>query len=88
MNANLTSAKEYFSRQTSKEFSGHKKKVYSVSWNSSGNKLVSGSADSNIRVWSFDSANNLEKSFDLKGHLDSVHQVLWSPEEENVFGIE
>lgn len=46
----IGNSKEFFSRLNSKEFSGHKKKVYSVAWNFNGNKLASGSADSNIRV--------------------------------------
>ena len=47
----ITNSKEYFTRLNSKEFSGHKKKVYSVAWNFNGSKLASGSADSNIRVY-------------------------------------
>jgi WD40 repeat protein len=46
----IGNSKDLFSRLNSKEFSGHKKKVYSVAWNFNGNKLASGSADSNIRV--------------------------------------
>ena len=49
-NPQIFSSRDYFSRLTSKEFTGHKKKVYSVAWNYNGTKLASGSADSNIRV--------------------------------------
>ena len=42
--------KEKFSKLTTKELTGHKKRVYTVDWNCRGNKIASGSADSTIRV--------------------------------------
>jgi len=42
--------KEIFSKMSNKEYSGHKKKVYTLCWSLHGSKLASGSADNNIRV--------------------------------------
>jgi len=51
----MNTNKELFSKMTNKEYSGHKKKVYTLGWSLHGSKLASGSADNNIRV------NNLNK---------------------------
>lgn len=49
MNAN--SIKETFSAKAeTKEYIGHKKRVYTLDWNISGTKLASGSVDCSIRV--------------------------------------
>ena len=43
--------KEIFSaKSTNKELTGHKKRVFYLDWNMSGNKLASGSTDCSIRV--------------------------------------
>lgn len=45
-----TSLKEQFSKGTNKELLGHKKRVYTLDWNLTGDKLASGSVDCSIRV--------------------------------------
>ncbi len=45
--------KEEFSKITPKDFTGHKKIVYTLCWSLYGNKLASGSADNNIRVFNY-----------------------------------
>ena len=47
---NNSKFKDLFTSTTSKELTGHKKRVYTIDWNSSGSKLASGSVDCGIRV--------------------------------------
>ena len=82
---NPISSYEFFNRYTQKEYSGHKKRVYSVDWNSSGSKLGSASADSSIRIWNLES-QGLDKNIELKGHSDTVDQISWHPDNENILG--
>jgi WD40 repeat protein len=50
--------KEIFStKSTNKELTGHKKRVFYLDWNMSGNKLASGSTDCSIRVNIFLNSN-------------------------------
>jgi len=42
--------KDKFPGFSEKEFSGHKKRIYSLNWNCTGLKLASASADNGIRV--------------------------------------
>ena len=76
---------EPFSKYIQKELAAHKKKVYSVDWNSSGSKLASASADSTIRVFPLESAG-FDKSQELKGHTDVVDQISFHPENDSIFG--
>ena len=49
-----------FKNSTVKPFTGHRKKILDVNWNADGSKLVSGSADSTIRIWNLE-PSGLEK---------------------------
>ena len=73
--------KEAFNRSIKSDLIGHKKRVFTLDWNSTGNKLASGSADNTIRIWSI----NSDSSVEIKGHLDSVLTVKFSNVEENLF---
>jgi WD40 repeat protein len=52
MNETLSLKDKFTKSLTLKELTGHKKRVYTLDWNSSGNKLASGSVDNSIRVLS------------------------------------
>eukprot|EP01017_Pseudomicrothorax_dubius_P021452 TRINITY_DN23115_c0_g1_i2.p1 TRINITY_DN23115_c0_g1~~TRINITY_DN23115_c0_g1_i2.p1 ORF type:complete len:320 (+),score=66.52 TRINITY_DN23115_c0_g1_i2:31-990(+) len=76
-------------RPTAKEFdfqrnyyTAHKKKVYSVGWNSLGNNLASASADGIIWLWNFD--NLLKKDCEIKAHTEMVQQILWHPDNPSI----
>jgi WD40 repeat protein len=45
--------REIFLKAENKEYTGHKKRVYTVDWNFNGTKLASGSVDFSIRVDKF-----------------------------------
>lgn len=60
---------------------GHVSRVYQLSWSSDSRLLVSGSADSTLKVWSI---KNQKLWNDLPGHLDEVYAVDWSPSGEHV----
>ncbi len=47
---NNSKLKDLFTSTSSKELTGHKKRVYTIDWNSTGTKLASGSVDCSIRV--------------------------------------
>ena len=74
-----------FTSLGTKEYSGHKKKVHTVSWSCRGHKLASGSVDQTVRVWSIDQAGSA-KSTELTGHSDSVDQLRWDPTNAEVLG--
>jgi len=69
----------------SKEYLGHKKKVHSLAWNCSGEKLASGSVDQSVRVWAIDPSGR-STGTELKGHQDSVDQLRWDPKQPEVLG--
>lgn len=54
---------------------GHVNRVYQISWSSDNRLLVSGSADSTLKVWDV-----LQKKlhFDLPGHADEVINVIFN----------
>lgn len=60
---------------------GHVNRVYQLSWSSDSRLLVSGSADSTLKVWNI---KNQKLWNDLPGHLDEVYAVDWSPNGECV----
>lgn len=68
-----------------KEYLGHKKKVHSLAWNCSGEKLASGSVDQSVRVWAIDPTGR-STGTELKGHQDSVDQLRWDPKQPEVLG--
>lgn len=56
-------------------------RVYQLSWSSDSRLLVSGSADSTLKVWNMKTQKLWN---DLPGHLDEVYAVDWSPNGEHV----
>eukprot|EP00798_Chlamydomonas_sp_ICE-L_P031979 gene31979-33905_t len=47
----------HFQKYALRELAGHKRKVYTLGWNSNGKKLASGSQDQTIRIWSVEPHN-------------------------------
>ena len=78
MSGSTTLESDKFSKNLSREYGSHKKKVLSVSWSNLGTQLASGSADSSIRIWNL-TESGLDKGLELKGHSDGVSQIAWSP---------
>lgn len=68
---------ERIAQFTEKDYVEHKKRVFSVGWNSEGTALASASADTSIVVWSLGNWG-LRKSMELSEHTDKVDQVAWS----------
>lgn len=60
---------------------GHVKAVYQVAWAADNRLLVSGSADSTLKVWDIRKGKLLH---DLPGHADEVYALDWSPDGERV----
>ncbi|KRX14707.1 Notchless -like protein 1, partial [Trichinella nelsoni] len=60
---------------------GHVQSVFQISWSSDSRLLVSGSADSTLKLWDI-SARKL--IVDLPGHADAVYAVDWSPRGDRV----
>ena len=56
------------SNPTTCPVNGHSSSVMSVAWNNDGTKLVSGSWDKTVRIWSVGSAGNFECESTLSGH--------------------
>jgi len=52
-----------------------------ISWSCDSRLLVSGSADSTLKVWDMKSKKLL---MDLPGHADEVFAVDWSPDGQKV----
>jgi ribosome assembly protein 4 len=55
--------------------------VYQLSFSSDSRLLVSGSADSTLKVWDLKTKKLL---LDLPGHADEVYAVDWSPDGQRV----
>jgi ribosome assembly protein 4 len=55
--------------------------VYQLSFSSDSRLLVSGSADSTLKVWDLKVKKLL---LDLPGHADEVYAVDWSPDGQRV----
>lgn len=72
----IPNLKEHFTKHPACEYIGHKKRVYSLDWNFSGNRLASGSADGSIRLWNLE-GSLFEKSSELKGNTDSIYCLKW-----------
>ena len=59
-----------------REFLGHEGEVCSIAFNSDGSKLVSGGADTTVRIWAV--ATGKEAVGPLTGHSQSVFSVAFS----------
>lgn len=53
------------------------KAVYQIAWSADNRLLVSGSADSTLKVWDI---INKKIMIDLPGHEDEVYAIDWSPD--------
>ena len=60
---------------------GHKDEIISLDWSPDGTKIVSGSLDKTIRIWSMNEGSNFGTSEILpKQHSHFVLAVAWSPD--------
>lgn len=64
-----------------KVFRGHLENVKSFSWSPSCKNLISCSDDKTIRIWEYESCQEVHK---LIGHTDSVLSVFWSLDGNNI----
>ena len=55
--------------------------VYQLAWSADSRLLVSGSADSTLKLWSM-KTKKIEN--DLPGHGDEIYAVDWSPDGQRV----
>ncbi|KAF9351050.1 MAG: WD40-repeat-containing domain protein [Benniella sp.] len=62
-----------------REYRAHKANVHTVGWNSDGRRLASGSVDKTARVWAPERTSDPRSSLELRGHTDSVDQLVWDP---------
>lgn len=83
MESSLTRFQDVFSTYSSRAFTGHKKRVYTLDWNMTGKCLATGSADTNIRLWELDHGG-LSTILELKGHSDNVEHVSFHPTDPNI----
>jgi WD40 repeat protein len=63
---------------------GHSGIVTSVAWNNDGTKLVSGSYDETVKIWSVGSAGTFECQSTLSGHLHIVSCLAFKPDDSNI----
>ncbi len=71
------------SKMKVKHYTGHRKKVSTLDWNSNGEQLASASHDGTIRLWSLDNSG-LTKRTSFKAHDDIIEEVKWNPVNENI----
>jgi len=78
-------AAKYFGRNSkSKTYMGHKKKVHTIAWNCTGQKLASGSADHTARVRQLDRHGTSSGELELKGHTDSIDMLSFHPKNPDI----
>ena len=63
---------------------GHSGIVTSVAWNNDGTKLVSGSYDETVKIWSVGSAGTFECQSTLSGHSRPVSCLAFKPGDPNI----
>jgi len=66
------------------EVPANKKRIYSLAWNNHGTRLISGSQDPVIKMYTMEGAG-LSKVADYKGHSDSVDSLVFYPLNDSVF---
>jgi WD40 repeat protein/serine/threonine protein kinase len=69
------------SDQASMTLRGHERGVETVAFSPDGRRIVSGSADSTIKVWDTDSGSEL---MTLRGHKDKVMSAAFSPDGKRI----
>lgn len=70
-----------FADYTKRDFTGSKRTVNSVAWNSSGDCLAAGSEDRDVCIWKLESTKPMAE---LKGHSGPVKKARWSPINSNM----
>ena len=63
---------------------GHSGSVFSVAFSKDGTRLVSGSFDGTVKIWSAGSAGTFECESTLSGHDDGVLSVCFSPDGKKI----
>ncbi|KAI9146257.1 WD40-repeat-containing domain protein [Paraphysoderma sedebokerense] len=77
---------KFKSSTTLNNIKGHSDKVHTLSWSIDGRYLASGSVDKTARIWSVERGFSSRDSTELRGHTDSVEQVVWHPIESHRLG--
>lgn len=62
-----------------KTLSGHKGRVWNVSWHPLGINIASCGEDKTIRIWGKDGDNWVSKTILVDGHQRTIREVSWSP---------
>jgi small GTP-binding protein len=62
----------------SREFVGHRDVVTTVKWSPDGQRILSGSKDTTLRLWSIVTAETIEWT----GHTAEINEVCWAPDGE------
>lgn len=69
-----------FSQLKTKELrAGHRQSVRGLGWSIDGRKLATCGADRSIRVWVPERSVDHRASTELRGHIESVDQLVWHP---------
>ncbi|GAC93408.1 hypothetical protein PHSY_000973 [Pseudozyma hubeiensis SY62] len=69
-----------FTQLKTKELrSGHRQSVRGLGWSIDGRKLATCGADRTIRIWVPERSIDHRASTELRGHADSVDQLVWHP---------
>ena len=63
-----------------KELKGHKNWVRSFAFSRNGDKIVSGSFDTNVRIWNISGNQKII----CEGHSDYITSVAFSQEKDNI----
>ncbi|SPC62597.1 related to THO complex subunit 3 [Ustilago sp. UG-2017b] len=59
--------------------SGHRSSVRGLGWSIDGRKLATCSSDRTIRIWVPERSIDHRASTEIRGHTDSVDQLIWHP---------
>lgn len=83
-NGTLELVDAYTRRKKWKQDQAHKKAIRHISFNDSGNLLVTGSVDKDARVWNTASG---KVHHNLKGHERAVWWTIFSPDDTNILTV-
>ena len=78
-NAEGTDSLECYKSFEIASVNAHDKEINAISWDPSGNFLVSCSDDKTAKVWTCTQANTLSLLHTLTGHTDGIYTVEWNP---------